>query len=491
MLRLLSKSAFSISFLRETKRRFCIGAEYNFPTPNGTIKIIMNNEHPYQSQNGSQSVQGDRFSQERAESEVRAMHTRLAELLDSVTVVAEGEIANTENTNLGNSGAAGSDTGESDTEVSAMGTSITGHPDFKNPNSDRAGIDRVYGAEIAAGPSSAERPDMVRERDESIRSFPQISSFEKDPFEKDQTESSLPSLRVDDSESTMPMQKDRGEEHAPSIVFPEKLPSDSEGAEKTMSSLEDEGADSTNSAISIKGRADGISIDVGAGSWRMLMSQLRNRLHQASGFFRGGTVTLNIGDRNLTVEEITLISEALAEHGMALKVIHSTSEETCQSATALGIATKLERSEGPIAQSTLTNHEELEHFVYRGNLRSGQILRRAETILVLGDVNPGAQIVSDGDVVVWGRLRGIAHAGSSGDTNAIISGLSMEPTQLRIAEAVAILPESQERRSLFGIRKRNPELAPRPEVAYLSDNQIVIEPWDESKPGGIMAFRRS
>ncbi|MEM7128562.1 MAG: septum site-determining protein MinC [Chloroflexota bacterium] len=402
----------------------------------------MNDEYPYSSQNGT----GDGLNTERAASEVRAMHTRLVELLDSVTVVAESE--------------------------------------------------RSAPTDAASENGEAEKPTSFKDDAKAIGHFSTISPFPHESQESNNLESgSFASLNVNSAELV-----EKPFNHSSMVPI---LPSgegngsvnrsnNSGGAEVTMPNSElNEEADGSDSSISIKGRADGILIDVGVGSWRMLMIQLRSRLHQASGFFRGGTVTLNIGDRLLTTEEVGYVSDILEEHGMELKIIRSTSEETGRSAAAVGITAQLEQVEGQVAQNTLTNHSELQNFVYRGNLRSGQTLRRPETILILGDVNPGAQVISNGDVLIWGRLRGIAHAGNEGDKAAIISALSMEPTQLRIGESVAIVPESQERRNLFGIRKRQPALAPRPEVAYLMDDKIVIEPWDESKPGGIMAFRRS
>lgn len=242
-------------------------------------------------------------------------------------------------------------------------------------------------------------------------------------------------------------------------------------------------------AVSIKGRADGISIELGRGSWSELMEQLVQRLGAASGFFRGGKVTLNVGIRPLQESEVKQVCDVLERFGMTLGVVRSSSEQTCQAALALGLAANLDAADGIQAQAALTNHDALSHFVYRGNLRSGQILKRTETVLVLGDVNPGAQVISDGDILIWGRLRGIAHAGNAGDTNSIISALSMEPTQLRIADLIAVLPE-ENGPSWMGKLVSGREGLKRPEIAYIADEQIVVDPWDQSKPGGIMAYRR-
>jgi septum site-determining protein MinC len=98
-------------------------------------------------------------------------------------------------------------------------------------------------------------------------------------------------------------------------------------------------------------------------------------------------------------------------------------------------------------------------------LRSGQAVRYAGHVVVMGDVNPGAEIVAAGDVLVWGRLRGVVHAGASGNNNAIVSALQLTPTQLRIGTFIARAPDESPR-PLRG-----------PEVARVRDGRILIEAW--------------
>lgn len=74
-------------------------------------------------------------------------------------------------------------------------------------------------------------------------------------------------------------------------------------------------------------------------------------------------------------------------------------------------------------------------------LRSGQRISHKGHLVIIGDVNPGAEIVADGDITVWGALRGMAHAGASGNSNAEIRALKFEPIQLRIAQAIARSPD--------------------------------------------------
>jgi septum site-determining protein MinC len=86
-------------------------------------------------------------------------------------------------------------------------------------------------------------------------------------------------------------------------------------------------------------------------------------------------------------------------------------------------------------------------------------------VVVVGDVNPGAEIIAEGDVLVWGKLRGLVHAGARGNSNAIVGALTLAPTQLRIGSLIARAPEDK--------RNRN---APA-EIARIKDGRIVVEPW--------------
>jgi septum site-determining protein MinC len=89
---------------------------------------------------------------------------------------------------------------------------------------------------------------------------------------------------------------------------------------------------------------------------------------------------------------------------------------------------------------------------------------------VIGDVNPGAQIIAGGNVVVWGRLRGLVHAGAEGDESAVVCAMDLAPTQLRIAGHIAIPP--QERGE------------PRPEIAFVKNGEVVAEEWNIGAQAG-------
>ncbi len=120
-------------------------------------------------------------------------------------------------------------------------------------------------------------------------------------------------------------------------------------------------------------------------------------------------------------------------------------------------------------------------YVYRGTLRSGQSCRHAGTIVILGDVNPGAQVIGGGDVLVWGRLRGFVQAGAMGDAGAIVAALDFEPVQLRIAAYIAMTPKGASNNPGYWFWKR--DSSGRPEVARVINEQIYVDPWDASGSG--------
>jgi septum site-determining protein MinC len=77
----------------------------------------------------------------------------------------------------------------------------------------------------------------------------------------------------------------------------------------------------------------------------------------------------------------------------------------------------------------------------RQTLRSGQTVSHKGHLVIVGDVNPGAEIMAEGDITVWGALRGIAHAGIGGNLDAEIRALKLQPIQIRIGHAIARSPD--------------------------------------------------
>ena len=103
-----------------------------------------------------------------------------------------------------------------------------------------------------------------------------------------------------------------------------------------------------------------------------------------------------------------------------------------------------------------------ESVFHTGTLRAGQNLQSEGHLVVLGDVNPGAEVVAAGNIVVLGVLKGLVHAGAGGDRSACVSALQMCPTQIRIADIITRSPDGN-------------IVATEPEIAYVKDDRIYID----------------
>lgn len=105
---------------------------------------------------------------------------------------------------------------------------------------------------------------------------------------------------------------------------------------------------------------------------------------------------------------------------------------------------------------------------YRGTLRTGQVLEIETSVVILGDVNPGASVVSKGNIVVLGSCRGSVYAGATGDAECFVAALIMKPQQVRIADKVA--------RSAITKRVDTGEYKIDPKIAYVKDGHIYVKP---------------
>ena len=177
-----------------------------------------------------------------------------------------------------------------------------------------------------------------------------------------------------------------------------------------------------------------------------------------------GALHLDAGDWLLPVRQLRELQQLLASHRLQLQQVSSRQRQTLVAAAALGIETALcSPADAASRRDAATTTGEAELTIHQGPLRSGEHLQSAGTVLLLGDLNPGGRISAVGHVLVWGRLRGIAHAGCQGDRSARIVALQLRPLQLRIAEVVARGPEDR-------------PTAGMAEQAHLVDGVIQIDP---------------
>ncbi len=125
-------------------------------------------------------------------------------------------------------------------------------------------------------------------------------------------------------------------------------------------------------------------------------------------------------------------------------------------------------------RKSLRETEKLPTLYIQRTLRSGQSITSEGNIVIIGDVNPGSEIVAKGDITIWGILGGIAHAGSEGNQYAKIRALKMNAIQLRIADTFARRPDNI---NIPYIQKTDTFI---PEEACIYKKQIVINKIHES-----------
>ncbi|HLE27894.1 MAG TPA: septum site-determining protein MinC [Anaerolineales bacterium] len=222
--------------------------------------------------------------------------------------------------------------------------------------------------------------------------------------------------------------------------------------------------------ITIKGIREGLLVTLSEGeNWMATSRTLLDRIDQASDFFTGAKLALGVGPRALSAADLGRLRDALSERKVNLWAVLSDSPTTVNAAQALGLIIHLPASTPQTRPDREVDPEEAreEAVLVRRTLRSGRSVRHTGHVIVIGDVNPGAEIVAGGDVVVWGRLRGVVHAGAGGDAEAVVCALDLSPTQLRIANHIATSPA----------RKGEP----KPEMARIRDGQIVAERWSAKK----------
>ena len=193
-------------------------------------------------------------------------------------------------------------------------------------------------------------------------------------------------------------------------------------------------------------------------SWKIC---LKNKLK----ILKPSNIEIDCKNLDLSCTDISEVIAIANQYNCRIIGFFSTSSKTIVSSQSLGYKSQLS-IESSLSNIVKINDKNLTfskaHF-HQGTVRSGEYLDSPGDLLILGDVNPGAKVSAEGNIIIWGRLLGIAHAGSKGNTQATISALQLRPVQLRIAKKVARGP------------KENPQFG-LAEQASIHSEEIVISP---------------
>jgi septum site-determining protein MinC len=216
--------------------------------------------------------------------------------------------------------------------------------------------------------------------------------------------------------------------------------------------------------VQIKGMRDGLLVSLGDAGWPVVQRALIERIEQQPAFFQGARLALDVGNQALKSAELSSLRDKLSEHGIMLWAILSLSPVTESTAQILGLATRISKPRPQEVHAAPKNNNENALWVNK-TIRSGTRIESAGHVVIFGDVNPGAEVIADGSVIVWGRLRGVVHAGAKGNQDAVVCALDLSPTQLRIAGQIAVAPERYGK-SL-------------PEIVRIKDGQLQAETWTQ------------
>lgn len=226
--------------------------------------------------------------------------------------------------------------------------------------------------------------------------------------------------------------------------------------------------ENTSSAVQIKGLRDGLLVTLTGETWDEQLGILVAQIDERTSFFRGARLALDVGGLELGVNELAELRDLLSERGVSLWAVVSESAKTEKTAQLLGLATRISKPRPEEAREFAVKDlgDETALFLSK-TLRSGTRVEFAGHVVLMGDVNPGAEVIAEGNVIVWGRVRGMVHAGAKGDRKAVICALDLSASQLRIADQISAVLK--------------PQTHPKPEIASINkDGRLQSEAW---RPG--------
>ncbi len=236
------------------------------------------------------------------------------------------------------------------------------------------------------------------------------------------------------------------------------------------------------SLIDFKGTKNGLLIHMDeTASFDEVMQSLYDKYALSKNFFNGAKL-IGMHGRKLSDEERDIVKKALSDRfGMVisetsfehidLQSIYEEEKQQKSSSTHSQNKSSFKTNSESTKSSKSSTHEfsyaidEGQTKFLKGTLRSGYSENYEGNLVVLGDVNPGAEIFATGNILVLGHVRGVVHAGSKGDHTAWVMALKLQPTQLRIGPLITRSPDD------------NNSAPTEPEIAYIKDKMIVIEPY--------------
>jgi len=204
-------------------------------------------------------------------------------------------------------------------------------------------------------------------------------------------------------------------------------------------------------SLVFKGIRGGLKVYINGDSHiEQIMDELEKKIKSSRQFFGDSQINLIFAGRRLTLQQqqniVDLISREIEVGSITFEMSNSEPFPVDYFESFDGI------------------EEGMTRFV-KGTVRNGQRIYYEGNVVIIGDVNPGGETIAGGNILVMGALRGMAHAGATGNHRAVVVAFSLQPTQLRIGTIIARPPEGEVVKPSY------------PEIAYVRDNILVIEPY--------------
>ena len=211
--------------------------------------------------------------------------------------------------------------------------------------------------------------------------------------------------------------------------------------------------------VIIKSFPNGLSIYLdGEMPFEQLLEEVAVKFKESANFFKDATMVVSFEGRDLSdTEERQIVNTITANSALNIVCIIGKNEETNKN--YVKALQKLS-----FRQEVMENAGQF----YKGTLKDGQLLETENSIIVLGDVYPGACIVSSKDVVIIGGLYGQAYAGGNGEDGHFVVAPEMSPEKLKIGD---FKYKTSEKQSKWPIKPKV-----QPKIAYVKDARVIIEP---------------
>ncbi len=238
-------------------------------------------------------------------------------------------------------------------------------------------------------------------------------------------------------------------------------------------------------SVTIKSNKYGINLVLNPGiAFNDLKTDIIDKFKASAGFFKNAKLAISFEGRSLSDDEEQQIIEAI-ESNTTIRILCIVENGSKQEAVMKeqidafyeevqqqSIKQNLQAAQ--VMPQQIISEVAIPDQFYRGTLRSGQVISSESSVTIIGDVNPGAKIIAQGNIVILGALKGNAHAGCTGDRSCFIFALDMQPIQIQIGDLIAKSPDKPEPKRRVRRKEKTSEV--EAQIAIAKDGNIYIEP---------------